>query len=93
MLKSMHLHINDDLKSRFLVDVRHQYPDSTIHTSLSKLAKIRGLSNVTFSGDLPPCYTVPLAKIMQTPASVKDADLPPLMAITHHGDLVDAGKD
>ncbi|KAK5136994.1 hypothetical protein LTR08_001501 [Meristemomyces frigidus] len=92
-LTSVHLHFNDTLKTRFLADIRQRYPDNTLHTTLTGFTRIRGLSSVTFSGDLPSCYTVPLARIMQTPAHVGVAALPKLMALSPAGEIVDADDD
>ncbi|KAK5122159.1 hypothetical protein LTR85_004405 [Meristemomyces frigidus] len=92
-LKSVHIYFTDNLKARFLADVDQVYPDNTLHTSLSGLAKIRGLKQVTFHGDLPACYTVPLAQIMQMPASIGDAGLPRLQALRASGEVVDVKGD
>lgn len=87
-LKTVHFHFEDDLKRRFLADANQHYPDHQLHTSLGGLAKMRGLKKITFSGDLPACYTAPMAQIMQMPPSVDDANLPPLMAIKGTGTVV-----
>lgn len=92
-LTSVQLHFEDNLKARFLSAANQQYPDNTLHTSLSHLANIRGLAQVTFSGDLPPCYTVPLAQTMQMPARIGNAALPTLQALTSNGEVVDIEDD
>lgn len=92
-LESLHLHFTDILKGRFLLDKDQRYPDTTLHLSLSGLAKIRGLQRVSFSGDLPHCYTNPLGMIMQAPCNVSLAALPRLMAIKGTGEVVDIEKD
>jgi hypothetical protein len=88
-LKTLHFHFTDNLKSRFLSSASQHYPDDLLHTSLSTLAKIRGLESVTFDGDLPDCYTGPLARIMRSSAqSVNAAGDEVLMALTSSGGVV-----
>jgi len=92
-LKAIHFYFKDDLKVRFLVDVGQSYPDHSLHLTLSGLTKIRGLKTVTFAGDLPACYTAPLAHIMCTPASFGNGGLPRLMAIKGTGEVVSPDGD
>ncbi|TKA68369.1 hypothetical protein B0A55_07474 [Friedmanniomyces simplex] len=90
-LKTIHIHFADTLKSEFLVGTTQQYPDETLHLSLSQLAKLRGLERVTFTGDLPACYTAPLTQIMRTSpaaAAVGAAALPKLRAVKASGEVV-----
>ncbi|KAK0836260.1 hypothetical protein LTR03_013834 [Friedmanniomyces endolithicus] len=90
-LKTLHIHFTDALKSRFLVGTTQQYPDDTLHASLGHLAKLRGLERVTFTGDLPECYTMPLAQIMMMPVAGgvgASVELPTLRAVKASGEMV-----
>lgn len=93
VLKTIRIHFSDTLKAKFLRSDTQQYPDDTLHTAMSHLAKIRDLQSVTITGDLPECYTSPLAQIMQMPASTQSSALPKLMAIKRNGEMVDADAD
>jgi len=88
-LKTVSVHFTDRLKHQYLADgATYQYPDNTLHDTLRLLAKIRGLDSMSFTGDLPSCYTGPLAQIMQTPASSTTA-LPKLFATKGDGCMVE----
>jgi hypothetical protein len=87
-LKTLHLHFRDVLKPKFCTTPHYEYPDEPLHLALSRLKNFRGLSKVTFSGDLPKEYTEPLAQIMQMSPSVAAADLPVLKAIRSDGAVV-----
>ncbi|KAK1068468.1 hypothetical protein LTR74_005547 [Friedmanniomyces endolithicus] len=90
-LKTLHIQFSDSLKSRFLVGTTQQYPDDTLHSSLGHLAKLRGLERVTFTGDLPECYTMPLAQIMMMPVAGGvggSVELPTLRAVKASGEMV-----
>ncbi|KAK3110345.1 hypothetical protein LTR53_015446 [Teratosphaeriaceae sp. CCFEE 6253] len=92
-LKTLKFRFTDNLKSSFLRDPTQQYPDSTLRLTLNHLAHIRGLEQASFVGDLPDCYTLPLAQIMQTPAHVDEAALPRLQVIKcRTGEAVDADE-
>lgn len=86
-LKTFALSLRDICKVYSLIDMPHQYPDRLLNDLLAALTKFRGLENVTFTGDLPACYTVPLAQIMQSPKSA--AQLPKLQALKGDGSTVD----
>ncbi|KAK0264406.1 hypothetical protein LTS09_001884 [Friedmanniomyces endolithicus] len=87
-LKTLYIHFTDALKARFLVGTTQQYPDDTLHASLSHLAKLRGLEQVAFTGDLPECYTAPLAQIMMMPVAGASVELPRLRAVKASGEMV-----
>ena len=88
-LKTFHILFKDHLRPRFLADQSQQYPDATLHTTLVALAKIRGLNSAIFEGDLPACYTAPLAQIMQSPTSSVADTLPKLRALKGDGTTVE----
>ncbi|KAH9828924.1 hypothetical protein Tdes44962_MAKER02353 [Teratosphaeria destructans] len=68
-LRSLHLTYHDALKSQFLRDPAHHYPDATIHQIFRQLQDIRGLRHVSIAGDLPPQYTGPIMRIMRSSAA------------------------
>jgi hypothetical protein len=89
-LQTLHFPFADRLKADFLAMPLQHYPDDTLHTSLSRLADIRGLKSITFSGDLPDCYTTPLARIMRAPSwtAINTGNIRP-MAIKGTGEVVE----
>lgn len=89
-LKSLHFNFKDTLKNTF-VDQHKNYPDHTLHTSLSGLAQIRGVKKVTFSGDLPKVYSDPLKEIMQSPSFFMV--LPALQIVRGDGTVVNADRE
>lgn len=64
-LKTFNFIFRDSLKGSFFHKGR-TYPDSELHMALSQLAKIRGVPEVVFAGDLPDSYTAPLKMIMES---------------------------
>ncbi|EME86118.1 uncharacterized protein MYCFIDRAFT_214119 [Pseudocercospora fijiensis CIRAD86] len=92
-LQNFHFNFHDSLKSSFTKLSTQRYPDKQIHDSLKKLTKIRGLTQVTFSGDLPIVYTDALAQIMTSKPSIPDAKLPKLKAVTGEDKVVDITEE
>lgn len=88
-LETFNFNFHDSLKSSFTKLSTQRYPDKQIHDSLKKLAKLRDLKQVTFSGDLPLVYTDALAQIMTSKPSIPDAKLPKLKAVTGQGEVID----
>ncbi|KAF2767673.1 hypothetical protein EJ03DRAFT_365432 [Teratosphaeria nubilosa] len=86
-LKSLHLTYHDTLKSQFLRDPAHHYPDATIHQIFSQLQDIRGLLHVSISGDLPIEYTSPIMQIMRLPAEADARALPGAKAVRSDGSV------
>lgn len=87
-LETFQLRFCDALKSRFLAQPHQSYPDQTLHRCIGKLATIRGMRMVKFEGDLPTCYTEPLAQLMRMNYGEAAGTLPALMAIQADGAVV-----
>jgi hypothetical protein len=79
----------DGLKTEFLLNPNQSYPDIKLAEWLSKLTGMRGIPNVTFTGDLPTVYTEPLARILMGPRRIRRSAWPRLRAINGDGSSVE----
>lgn len=66
-LHCFHLHFDDSLRNDTFYSSGFSYPDQHLAMLLQPLAKLRGIRQVTFSGGLPDCYTLPLGLTMMGP--------------------------
>lgn len=88
-LKHLKITFNDHKKPDFLGSAGQVYPDNVLASKLKALTEIRGLETVTFEGDLPVVYTIPLVTIMTSGPEVSLHDLPRPMGVNSEGHVLD----
>ncbi|CAK1362291.1 unnamed protein product [Cercospora beticola] len=88
-LKHLKITFNDHKKPDFLGFPGQVYPDNVLASKLKALTEVRGLETVTFEGDLPVVYKIPLVTIMTSGPEVPLHDLPRPMGINSEGHVLD----